>query len=78
MREMDLVLGRFAQAHMLSMTEEELCHFEEILAFSDQKLYGFFFGNGVLAESHLTMMLERVRFTLSSSVLEALDFQRKS
>lgn len=43
MREMDLVLGGFAERHLDALNEEELRQFEELLAFPDQELYGWFF-----------------------------------
>lgn len=63
-QEMDLVLGTFAQAHVPSMTDEELSQFEEILAFPDQELYGFFFENLALPNPNLNVLADRIRETL--------------
>jgi len=60
MREMDLILGQFAREHVPSMREEDLQVFEQILAFSDQKLYEWFFGDAPLPEPPLRAMLENV------------------
>jgi antitoxin CptB len=43
MKEMDLLLGGFAQNHLTSMMNEDLKHFESLLAIPDQILYGCFF-----------------------------------
>ena len=43
MREMDWLLGGFAQKYVEIMSREELQQFEALLAFSDQELYGLFF-----------------------------------
>ena len=43
MKEMDLVLGGFAKHSLHTMARKELVQFEELLAFSDQDLYGWFF-----------------------------------
>ena len=44
MREMDLLVGHFAERHISSMNEEELKQFESLLALSDDDLYGSSFG----------------------------------
>lgn len=43
MREVDLLLGRFAQNHLHEMSLEELKHFEALLQHSDQELYRWLF-----------------------------------
>jgi antitoxin CptB len=43
MREMDLLLGRFAQHHIPLMSAQELEEFDNLLAYSDQELFGWFF-----------------------------------
>jgi len=45
MREMDLILGKFAEIHLANMNEEDCQNFEALLAFPDQELYGWFFEN---------------------------------
>lgn len=40
MREMDLLVGHFAERHIPSMSEEELKKFEVLLALPDDDLYG--------------------------------------
>mgnify|MGYP001362495316 FL=1 len=43
MREMDFLLGGFAQNHLNLMSLNEIKQFEILLAFPDQDLYGWFF-----------------------------------
>ena len=40
---MDLILGGFAQQFLQAMNYTELLKFEDLLAFPDQDLYGWFF-----------------------------------
>jgi antitoxin CptB len=51
MREMDLILGGFADQNINSMSLQELEQFEALLAFPDQHLYGWFFERAPLPES---------------------------
>lgn len=50
MREMDLVLGGFAQRHLDTLNEEELRQFEALLAFPDGELYGWLFEGAPVPE----------------------------
>ena len=43
-REMDLILGPFADAHLASMPPAELDLYEDLLAENDQDLYGWMTG----------------------------------
>ena len=43
MREMDFVLGSFAEQNINAMSFEELEQFEALLDIPDQHLYGWFF-----------------------------------
>lgn len=43
-REMDLILGRFADAHVPGFEETELAQFEEILGYGDPDLYNWVSG----------------------------------
>lgn len=44
MQEMDLLLGRFADAHLPSLREDELDQFEALLRCGDQDLYAWITG----------------------------------
>jgi antitoxin CptB len=43
MREMDIILGGYAEDHIRSMAQDEIEEFEALLAIPDQQLYGWFF-----------------------------------
>jgi antitoxin CptB len=51
MKEMDLILGRFAQRSLHAMRHTELRQFEDLLAFPDQDLYGWFFEKTPIPEN---------------------------
>jgi antitoxin CptB len=66
MKEMDMLLGRFAEQHLEHMNHEELQQFEDLLAFSDQALYGWIFENEPLpadAPRELVLMICEYRKT---------------
>jgi antitoxin CptB len=44
MRELDLLLGPFADKHLAAMTERELDAFERIMELPDPELYAFISG----------------------------------
>lgn len=44
MQEMDLLLGRFADAHLSAMSDSELDQFEELLRCGDQDLFAWLTG----------------------------------
>lgn len=50
MKEMDLLLGEFARYFLHTMNVEELLAFEDLLAFPDQELYGWFFEKAPIPE----------------------------
>lgn len=60
MKEMDLILGGFAQQHLQTLTEEELLHFEHLLAFSDQQLYGWIVENASFSDDVPGKLIEMI------------------
>ncbi len=60
MREMDLILGNFARASVPVMTPDALLHFEQLLAFSDQELYGWLFEDKRVSNPHLQKLVEDI------------------
>jgi len=44
MREMDLILGGFADAHLAELTEPEIAEFEKLLDESDRDVYSWISG----------------------------------
>jgi len=61
MREMDLLLGGFAQKHITSMNSEELTQFETLLTFSDQDLYGLFFGKEPIPKGAPSFIIKTIQ-----------------
>ncbi len=51
-REMDLLLGRFADHHIAGMDEAELDRFEALLAVQDLDLYGWIAGQTPIPPEH--------------------------
>jgi antitoxin CptB len=46
MKEMDLLLGKYADAHLVAMTDEDLRAFEALLEILDRDLFKWFTGEG--------------------------------
>ena len=61
-KEMDLVLGPYADAHLEAMTEEELEAFEAILAEQDQDLMAWILGHKVAPAVHLPLLARLLSF----------------
>lgn len=61
MREMDLVLGGFAQKHIKLMNREDLLQFETLLSFADQELYSVLFEKRPLQHSHSLSLLQTLQ-----------------
>lgn len=60
MKEMDLVLGGFAQQSLQTMGDEELVQFEDLLAFPDQDLYSWFFEGAEIPDTVSRKLIERI------------------
>jgi antitoxin CptB len=60
MKEMDLILGGFAQQHLQTLTEEELLEFEQLLALSDQQLYGWIVENDSVTSDVLSKIIKMI------------------
>jgi antitoxin CptB len=73
-KEMDLLLGPFADAHLGAMTSEELDLFEALLEESDQELYAWTTGRAAPPD-RFDILLNRIaayasnKFTQQSFVL---------
>ena len=65
-REMDLVLGRFADAHLASLTEGELDELERWLEVPDQQIFSWVNGMEETPQEFDTVLFRRLR-----------DFHRK-
>lgn len=60
-REMDLILGRFADAEIGILADLELTQLEDLIALEDPELYPAFVGDTVLAEPYRTPLFERIK-----------------
>ncbi len=47
-KENDILLGQFAEAHLADMTDKELDQFEALLAENDHDIYGWVVGHQAL------------------------------
>ncbi len=60
-REMDLILGPFADQHAQTLAEEDLAAFEALLTAEDQDVYGWIIGREPPAPEHDTPLLKMLQ-----------------
>jgi antitoxin CptB len=60
-REMDLILGRFADAAIADLSETELAQLERLIEVPDPDLYAAISGDGPLALEYRTPLFDRVK-----------------
>src|SRR5262249_6823521 len=60
-REMELVLGHFAEAEIPTRTDEKLGQFEHLIEVPDPDLYAALTGDRRLPPEHATALFERIR-----------------
>jgi antitoxin CptB len=60
-REMDLILGRFADAEIASLGENELTEFEHLIEVPDPDLYAALTANAPLAPEYAGGLFERIK-----------------
>ncbi|WP_271068618.1 succinate dehydrogenase assembly factor 2 [Caulobacter sp. NIBR1757] len=60
-REMDLILGPFADQHAQSLDEAELAAFEALLLADDQDVYGWIIGREPPAPEHDTSLMKKLQ-----------------
>ena len=60
-REMDLIIGRFADEAIGSLTEAELDQFERLLDAADADIYAWISGERDVAPDHDTGLFRRLR-----------------
>lgn len=58
MREMDFILGGFAQHHLEAMGYGDLKKFEALLAMPDQELYGWVFKKTPVSPQFQTLLIK--------------------
>src|SRR5262249_30284375 len=66
MREMDLIMGRFADATVQQLTQEELAEFERLMEVPDRELWAWIIGEAsVRRDSDTALFGRRREFTRS-------------
>jgi antitoxin CptB len=60
-REMDLILGRFADAEIAGLNDEELSQLEHLIEVPDPDLYAAVSGNAALPAEYATDLLVRIK-----------------
>jgi antitoxin CptB len=60
-REMDLILGRFADAEIVNLSEHELAQFENLMDVPDPDLYAALTGNTSPAPEYANRLFERIK-----------------
>jgi antitoxin CptB len=60
-REVDLITGRFADAHIDSLSEAELAEFERLMEVPEQDLYGWVTGATAIPAPYDTAFFGRLR-----------------
>jgi len=61
MREMDLIMGRFADATLAQLTQEELADFEQLMEVPDRELLAWVTGEAGVPADHDTALFRRMR-----------------
>ena len=60
-REMDLILGRFADAEIADLGDDELVLLERLIEVPDPDLYAALTGDKALAPEHANRVLDRIK-----------------
>ena len=60
-REMDLILGRFADAEVAGLADLELTQLERLIDLNDPELYSAFAGETELAPEYQTPLFARIK-----------------
>ena len=60
-REMDLILGRFADAAIAELTDQELGELEHLIELPDPDLYAALTSDKVLPAEHATALFARIK-----------------
>ena len=60
-REMDLILGRFADAEIAELTDTELTDLEGLIEVPDPDLYAALSGDAQLAPEYQTALFDRIK-----------------
>jgi len=60
-REMDLILGRFADAEIATLSDDELDTLERLIEVPDPDLYAALTGDEALAAAHASALFDRIK-----------------
>ena len=60
-REMDLILGRFADTTIANLSDDELSQLEQLIEVPDPDLYAALMGNAALASSFAGPLFDRIK-----------------
>ena len=60
-REMDLIVGRFADAHLADLSDAELTELEQLIELPDPDLYAALIGAGDIPQAMARGVFERMR-----------------
>ena len=60
-REMDLILGRFADAEIANLSDDELAKLEHLIEVPDPDLYAALTGDGLLPPEHASALFDRIK-----------------
>lgn len=60
MRETDLILGPFADAHLAAMSDDEIKAFEAMLEVSDREILGWMTGSVPFDATHDAILFHRI------------------
>jgi antitoxin CptB len=60
-REMDLILGRFADAEIAHLSDDELGQLERLIEVSDPDLYAALAGSVPLAPQYMSRLFDRIK-----------------
>jgi antitoxin CptB len=60
-REMDLILGRFADAEIAGLADDELAQLEHLIEVPDPDLYAALIGNRPLAPEYASGLFDRIK-----------------
>jgi len=61
MREMDLIMGRFADATVTQLTQDELAEFEQLMEVPDHELLAWITGEADVPPDYDTALFRRLR-----------------
>ena len=73
-REMDLIMGRFADACLADLSEQELDEYEHLIAAPDSDLFAWIIGTDAAPPRYDTALLRRLRvFHLNAAEPHSFD-----